>query len=55
VLLDGAGRHRSVEDVEIFEGRHRLRVTLGPATHEHLFEVRSGESYAYQVEKTISP
>lgn len=56
VLLDGRRLGTgSVEDVEIFEGRHRLRVTLGPATHEHLFEVRSGESYAYQVEKTISP
>jgi hypothetical protein len=42
----------STKDIELYEGNHRLVVTLGPARHEHAFSVRPGETYTYEVSKT---
>jgi hypothetical protein len=42
----------STKDIELYEGNHKLVVTLGPARHEHAFSVRSGETYTYEVSKT---
>lgn len=42
----------STKDIEIYEGSHKLVVTLGPARHEHSFSVRPGETYTYEVSKT---
>jgi len=42
----GTGR---VRDLEIWEGRHHLAVRLGPARHEHAFQVAAKESYEYEV------
>jgi hypothetical protein len=53
VLLDGRRVGTgSTRDIELYEGSHKLAVTLGPARHEHAFSVRPGESYAYEVSKT---
>ncbi len=42
----------STKDVEVYEGSHKLVVTLGPARHEHVFSVRPGETYTYEVSRT---
>jgi hypothetical protein len=39
----------SVRGLELFEGRHRLEVALGPARHRHEFRIGPGETYDYEV------
>ncbi len=38
-----------VRDLEVWEGRHRLVVSLGPAHDQHDFQVGPNESYEYEV------
>ena len=38
-----------VRDLEVWEGRHKLVVTLGPARDQHDFQVGPNESYEYDV------
>jgi eukaryotic-like serine/threonine-protein kinase len=42
----------STKDIGLYEGSHKLVVTLGPARHEHAFSVGPGETYTYEVSKT---
>jgi serine/threonine-protein kinase len=51
IALDGRVVARgSVRDMEIWEGRHRIEVTLGDARDRHDFRVGANETYEYDVE-----
>jgi serine/threonine-protein kinase len=51
ISLDGRVVARgSVRDLEIWEGRHRIEVTLGDARDRHDFRVGANETYEYDVE-----
>jgi hypothetical protein len=51
IALDGRAVARgTIRDLEIWEGRHRLEVTLGEARDRHDFRVGANETYEYDVE-----
>jgi hypothetical protein len=51
ISLDGRLVARgSVRDLEIWEGRHRIEVSLGEARDRHDFRVGANETYAYEVQ-----
>jgi len=50
IALDGRLVARgSVRDLEVWEGRHRIEVMLGPARDQHDFRVGANEGYDYEV------
>jgi hypothetical protein len=50
IAVDGRPVARgSVRDLEVWEGRHRIEVTLGSARDQHDFRVGAGQTYDYDV------
>jgi hypothetical protein len=56
ILIDGRMvATTEVRDLPLWEGDHRLVVTLGAARHTHTFQLRAGETYNYEVSRTTPP
>ncbi len=44
-----------IRDFPIWEGHHKLVVTLGSARHSHEFQLEAGGTYTYEVSQTTVP
>jgi eukaryotic-like serine/threonine-protein kinase len=44
-----------IRDLAVWEGEHRLVVTLGQARNDHAFQLRAGGNYLYEVARTVEP
>ena len=53
IFIDGRKVGTSqVSDLEVYEGSHQLKVTLGPAEHLAPFQLGPGETWRYEVSQT---